>query len=150
HDQVGNRALGERLTALVSSGIRKVLAAILLLAPETPLLFMGQEMDEDAPFQFFTDFGDPVIKRAVTEGRREEFKDFAGFEKEVPDPQDPATFERSKLRWSTAPERLEMLKWYQQLIALRRAVYADARRNCEAKLVDGGIEMKISREKPSL
>src|SRR5262249_22277631 len=70
HDQVGNRACGERLTELVPLGIRKLLAAILLLAPETPLLFMGQESDEPHRFQFFTDYGDRALQKAVTEGRR--------------------------------------------------------------------------------
>ncbi len=102
HDQVGNRAKGERLTALVPRGARKMAAALLLLAPHTPLLFMGQEYDESAPFQFFADFGDPALKKAVSEGRRSEFKDFDF--SEVPDPEDPRTFERSKLTWADAPE----------------------------------------------
>ncbi len=98
HDQVGNRAKGERLTALIPRGARKLAAAFLLLAPHTPLLFMGQEYDEAAPFQFFADFEDPALKKAVSEGRRSEFKDFDF--NEVPDPEDPATFERSKLTWA--------------------------------------------------
>jgi maltooligosyltrehalose trehalohydrolase len=97
HDQVGNRALGERLTALVPRGARKLAAALLLLAPETPLLFMGEEYDEQAPFQFFADFGDPALRQAVTQGRRREFSEFQW--NDVPDPHDPATFERSRLRW---------------------------------------------------
>jgi len=77
HDQVGNRAKGERLTVLVPKGARKVAAALLLLAPHTPLIFMGQEFDETAPFQFFTDFEDANLQKAVSEGRRREFKDFS-------------------------------------------------------------------------
>src|SRR5206468_3173028 len=73
HDQVGNRAQGERLTALIPRGARFVAAALLLLAPETPLILMGQEYDEPAPFQFFTSYGDPVLQKAVSEGRRREF-----------------------------------------------------------------------------
>ena len=88
HDQVGNRAKGERLTALIPRGARKLAAAFLLLAPHTPLLFMGQEYDEAAPFQFFADFQDPALKKAVSEGRRSEFKDFDF--NEVPDPRRPA------------------------------------------------------------
>ena len=76
HDQVGNRAKGERLTALIARGARTIGGALLLLAPHTPLLFMGQEYDETAPFQFFADFQDLGLKKAVSEGRRSEFKDF--------------------------------------------------------------------------
>ena len=118
HDQVGNRALGERLTALVSTGARKLAAALLLLAPQTPLLFMGQEYDESAPFQFFTSFDDPIIRQAVSEGRLREFAEFGWTD--VPDPQDPATFERSRLQWLQAPANLDMLAWYRTLLHLRR------------------------------
>ena len=98
HDQVGNRARGERLTALVPRGARKLAVAMLLLAPETPLLFMGEEYGEAAPFQFFSDFGDPALCQAVSEGRRREFSEFEW--NDVPDPHDPATFERSRLCWT--------------------------------------------------
>src|SRR5581483_5717571 len=76
HDQVGNRAVGERLDVLVPRGASKLAAALLLLAPHTPLLFMGQEYGEIAPFQYFTDFSDPQLQKAVSEGRRNEFKEF--------------------------------------------------------------------------
>ena len=118
HDQVGNRAKGERLTALVPRGVRKLAAAFLLLAPHTPLLFMGQEYDEAAPFQFFADFQDAALKRAVSQGRRSEFKDFDF--REVPDPEDPATFEGSKLRWQDGPENRDMFEWYRQVLRLRK------------------------------
>jgi maltooligosyltrehalose trehalohydrolase len=118
HDQVGNRAFGERLTALVPTGARKLAAALLLLAPHTPLLFMGQEFDESAPFQFFTSFGDPIIQQAVSEGRLHEFAEFGWTS--VPNPQDPATFERSRLQWRQAPGNLDMLAWYRSLLHLRR------------------------------
>lgn len=134
HDQVGNRALGERLAVLVPRGVRKLMAALLLVAPETPLIFMGQEYDEHSPFQFFTDFGDPQIRKAVSEGRRREFKDFSGFENEFPDPQDPATFERSKLKWKFTTEQQEMLNWYRQLLEVRQAVYSNGVRTCRARL----------------
>src|SRR5262249_12430326 len=99
HDQVGNRARGERLTVLIPRGARMLAAALLLLSPETPLLFMGQEFDEINPFLFFTDYGDPALQKAVSEGRRQELKEFDFAGNGVPDPQDPATFARSKLNW---------------------------------------------------
>ena len=94
HDQVGNRAVGDRLPA----EIRPLAAFATLLSPFTPMLFQGEEYGEDAPFQFFTDHIDEDIATATREGRRREFASFAAFAgEEVPDPQDPATFERSKL-----------------------------------------------------
>jgi maltooligosyltrehalose trehalohydrolase len=148
HDQVGNRAYGERLTALVPRGARMVAAALLLLAPETPLLFMGQEFDEPNPFQFFTDYGDPVLQKAVSEGRRKEFKDFQ-FET-IPDPQDPATYQRSKLNWSLAAGENTMLEWYTALLQLRKKYVIDAERTCKAELQDGIISMQLPAEKPRL
>jgi maltooligosyltrehalose trehalohydrolase len=135
HDQVGNRALGERLTQLAPMGACKLAAALLLLAPETPLLFMGEEYGEQAPFQFFTSYGDPQLAKAVSEGRRHEFEDFAW--EEVPDPQHPATFERSKLKWAISSS--EMLRWYRQLIALRKKIYAKGERRCEAEVIGEGM-----------
>jgi maltooligosyltrehalose trehalohydrolase len=94
HDQVGNRAFGDRLPAAA----RPLAAFCTLLSPFVPLLFMGEEYGEDAPFQFFTDHIDPIIADATRDGRREEFASFTSFAAdEIPDPQDPATFERSKL-----------------------------------------------------
>jgi maltooligosyltrehalose trehalohydrolase len=94
HDQVGNRAVGDRLPA----ESRALAAFCILLSPYTPMLFMGEEHGEEAPFQFFTDHIDEEIAIATREGRRREFAAFTEFaEHEVPDPQDPATFERSKL-----------------------------------------------------
>jgi maltooligosyltrehalose trehalohydrolase len=94
HDQVGNRALGDRLPPAA----RPLAAFCALLSPFVPLVFMGEEYGEDAPFQFFTDHIDPLIADATREGRREEFASFTSFAaEEIPDPQDPATFERSKL-----------------------------------------------------
>jgi maltooligosyltrehalose trehalohydrolase len=145
HDQVGNRALGERLTELVPLGMRKIMAALLLLAPETPLLFMGQESDEWARFQFFTDYGDPVLQKAVSQGRRNEFKDFSSFGADFPDPQDPKTFLRSKIGWELTPERREMLEWYRQLLRLRKDHYSKhPERNCCAEALGAkGIELRI-------
>jgi maltooligosyltrehalose trehalohydrolase len=148
HDQVGNRAKGERLTPLIPRGARKVGAAFLLLAPHTPLLFMGQEYDEASPFQFFADFQDPALKKAVSEGRRSEFKDFDFAE--VPDPQDPATFERSKLTWTDEPDNREMLEWYKRLLQLRRKYVTNDTRTADAQFVSGVLSMEMPAKKPHL
>lgn len=149
HDQVGNRALGERLTTLVPAGARKLAAALLLLAPHTPLLFMGQEYDESAPFQFFTSFDDPIIQKAVSEGRRREFAEFGWGE--VPDPQDPATFERSRLRWLQRPEQFEMLVWYRALLQLRRDYILTSPRTAHAEWTAPGLlSMQIPATEPRL
>jgi maltooligosyltrehalose trehalohydrolase len=148
HDQVGNRAQGERLTVLAPRAARKLAAALLLLAPHTPLLFMGQEYDEPAPFQFFTDYGDPKLQEAVRKGRREEFKDFTW--EEVPDPQDVQTFERSKLNWQLATDDNEMLRWYRELIALRRKYVVPNLRTCQAEMQDGAIMMRVPKAHPML
>jgi maltooligosyltrehalose trehalohydrolase len=149
HDQVGNRAKGDRLTALIPRGARKMAAALLLLAPHTPLLFMGQEYDEAAPFQFFSDYGDPVLQKAVSEGRRNEFKDFAW--DEVPDPQDPATFGRSKLTWNLDGDHADMLHFYRELLRLRRELVMKGERTCRAELrMDGAILMQVPAETPQL
>jgi maltooligosyltrehalose trehalohydrolase len=110
HDQVGNRAIGDRLPAAK----RRVAAAVVLFSPFTPLLFQGEEYGERAPFQFFTDHIDPFIADATRDGRRREFQHFTGFSGEVPDPQDAAAFERSKL----SPREPEQL--YRDLLRLRR------------------------------
>jgi maltooligosyltrehalose trehalohydrolase len=149
HDQVGNRAKGERLTQLVASAAaRKAAAALLLLAPHTPLLFMGQEYDEYRPFQFFTSYGDPHLKEAVRNGRREEFKDFDF--SAVPDPEDEETFLRSKLDWKQVTDDNEMLNWYQELIALRMQFVVDSERRCDASLHDGVIVMHVPASTPKL
>jgi len=115
HDQVGNRALGDRLR-----GRDLRLAAFCsILSPGTPLLFAGEEYDESHPFQFFTDHVDPRIAALTREGRRREFADFASFSgEEVPDPEDPATFDRSKL--DAAARDPAHLAYYRELLALRR------------------------------
>jgi maltooligosyltrehalose trehalohydrolase len=116
HDQVGNRAFGDRLPAAA----RPLAAFCTLLAPFVPLLFMGEEYGEDAPFQFFTDHIDKAIADATREGRRAEFSSFESFARspeEIPDPQDPATFERSKLTRVRDPDLAEL---YARLLAARR------------------------------
>ncbi len=148
HDQVGNRARGERLGHLVNGGARRMAAALMLLAPETPLLFMGEEYDEAAPFQFFTDYGDPKLQEAVRQGRRKEFSGFRW--EDVPDPQDPATFERSKLHWAHATDENAMLCWYRQLLALRRAYVLPGPRTCRAELRGGNLVLQVPRDEPRL
>jgi maltooligosyltrehalose trehalohydrolase len=148
HDQVGNRAKGERLTTLIPRGARMLAAALLLLAPETPLIFMGQEYDEANPFQFFTDYGDPALQKAVSEGRRHEFKDFDF--RDVPDPQDPATFERSKLNWALTAGENVMLHWYATLIELRKKYVINGSRTCRAEIRDSGLEMQVPADQPVL
>ncbi len=122
HDQVGNRAQGDRSTHLMSTARLKIGAALVLCAPFVPMLFMGEEWGAGTPFQYFTDHPDPDLGRAVSEGRRQEFAAFGWKPEDVPDPQDVATFQRSKLDW-TEIDRLphaEVLAWHRDLIALRR------------------------------
>ncbi len=148
HDQVGNRAQGERLSTLIPADARKIAAALLLLAPQTPLLFMGQEYDEPNPFQFFTDYGDPALQKAVSEGRRNEFKDF-DFQ-EIPDPQSVETFNRSKLNWSLAENGNPTLDWYKGLLALRKQYVVNSDRTCKAEITNGILMMQVPAEKPQI
>ena len=122
HDQVGNRAKGDRLAQIVSPARAKIAAALVLTAPFVPMLFQGEEWAASSPFQYFTDH-DEELGRLVSEGRRKEFAAFGWQAADIPDPQSPATFQRSKLHWSerTQPEHAAMLDWYRKLIALRRA-----------------------------
>jgi maltooligosyltrehalose trehalohydrolase len=113
HDQVGNRAYGDRLPAPA----RPLAAFCVLLAPVVPLLFMGEEYGEDAPFQFFSDHIDDAIATATREGRRREFAAFAQFGEEIPDPQAVSTFEASKLTRSGDPA---LARLYRSLIEARR------------------------------
>jgi maltooligosyltrehalose trehalohydrolase len=128
HDQVGNRAAGERSSALMSAGRLKVAAALVLLSPFVPMLFEGEEWGASTPFQYFTDHDDPKLGRAVSEGRRREFASFGWAPEDVPDPQDPATFERSKLAWDEVGRspHAELLQWHKDLIALRRREPAES------------------------
>ena len=150
HDQVGNRACGERLTALIPRGARMLAAALLLLAPETPLLFMGQEFDEPNPFLFFTDYGDPALQSAVREGRKQEFKDFDFSGDSVPDPQAVSTFVNSELSWHLTEGENRMLDWYKSLLALRKKYICTAERTCKAEFADGILHMQLPRETPAV
>jgi maltooligosyltrehalose trehalohydrolase len=123
HDQVGNRATGDRATAVLSAGLTKFGAALLLCGPYTPMLFMGEEWGASTPWLFFTSFPEPELARAVREGRRAEFAAHGWSVDDVPDPQDLTTFERSRLDWAELdkdPHR-ELLDWHRQLIRLRRS-----------------------------
>ncbi|MGQ4447172.1 malto-oligosyltrehalose trehalohydrolase [Streptomyces griseus] len=124
HDQIGNRALGDRLASSLSPGLQACAAALVLTGPFTPMLFMGEEWGARTPWQFFTDHTDPELAEAVRNGRRREFGAHGWAEEEIPDPQDPATRDRSVLDW-TEPERephARLLAWYRELIALRRTL----------------------------
>ena len=122
HDQVGNRALGDRLGHAVGLDAYRAASTLLLLSPYTPLLWMGQEWAASTPFLYFTDHH-PELGRLVTEGRRSEFAGFTAFShEEVPDPQAEETFRRSKLRWEERDdgERAAVLRLYRDLLDLRR------------------------------
>ena len=124
HDQVGNRALGERLAHLIDRERYLVASAVLLFTPETVLLFQGQEFAASSPFQFFTDHN-PELGKLVTEGRRKEFAGFAAFadparRERIPDPQAASTFERSVLRWEEREINAEVYELYRTLLGLRR------------------------------
>jgi malto-oligosyltrehalose trehalohydrolase len=123
HDQVGNRAVGDRISQTLDRDMLHVAAGLVLTAPFTPMLFMGEEWGADTPFQFFTDHTDPVLAEAVSQGRRSEFAEHGWSAGDVPDPQDPATYRRSKLDWSQPAREpyAPTLSWYRQLIALRKA-----------------------------
>jgi maltooligosyltrehalose trehalohydrolase len=122
HDQIGNRAVGERASALMSNGRLRVAAALLLTSPFVPMLFQGEEWGATTPFQYFTGHREPELGQAVSRGRREEFAAFDWDPADVPDPQDPATFERSKLDWAEPVKdgHASLLAWYRAVIDLRR------------------------------
>jgi malto-oligosyltrehalose trehalohydrolase len=126
HDQIGNRAFGERITALAPSAAVRAIAAVYLLLPQIPMLFMGEEWHSASPFLFFCDFG-AELGAAVVAGRRQEFARFPAFRDEamrarIPDPQAPQTFGDSKLDWSEldTAEAAVTLNWYRDLLAVRR------------------------------
>lgn len=125
HDQIGNRALGERLCHIVTEEKLDLARAVLLLSPQIPLLFIGEEWSASAPFQFFVDFPDKDLGKAVRDGRRREFSKFASFaghEDQIPDPTSVETFTRSKPDWSerTRAPHAAILSDVQDLLALRR------------------------------
>jgi maltooligosyltrehalose trehalohydrolase len=123
HDQIGNRAVGDRISQTLDRDMLHVAAGLVLTAPFTPMLFMGEEWGADTPFQFFTDHTDPFFAGTVSQGRRAEFTEHGWSFDDVPDPQDPGTYRRSKLDWSQPSRKpyAPTLDWYRQLIALRKA-----------------------------
>jgi maltooligosyltrehalose trehalohydrolase len=125
HDQIGNRAKGERLEQLVGMQKAKLAAAVVFTAPFLPMIFMGEEWAAATPWMYFADFQDPELRKAVSEGRKRDFQHF-GWDNDVPDPSDPETFERSKLQWEelNQPEHHGMFQWYRDLIHLRRKTLA--------------------------
>jgi len=133
HDQVGNRARGERISALVSPGLCRVAAALVFFSPFTPMVFAGEEWGASTPFLYFTDHHERDLARAVSRGRRREFAAFGWKPEDIPDPQDPVTFESSRLRWDELeqPSHASMLAWYRDLVRLRRE---------HARLRDGRLE----------
>lgn len=132
HDQVGNRARGERLAALTSLAGQKLAAAAVIFSPFLPLIFMGEEYAETAPFLYFTSHTDPRLADAVCKGRQQEFAAFA-WEQEAPDPQDPATFQQSRLQQKLRHHghHRTLYSFYRRLLQLRRQLPALASLNLE-------------------
>ena len=125
HDQIGNRARGDRLTTLVDFETQKLLAASVLLSPYTPMLFMGEEYGETAPFEYFVSHSDPDLISSVRTGRKEEFSHFFSDDRNVPDPQSVDAFERSRIDLNKAsgpPKHATLFRLYRELIRLRRYV----------------------------
>lgn len=136
HDQVGNRLKGRRTSHLVSPARLRIGSAVVFASPFVPMLFQGEEWGASTPFRYFTDYHERELAQAVTEGRRSEFASFGWSPDEVPDPQDPTTFQRSKLDWGEVarPPHAELLDWHRRLIRLRRALPA---------LTDGRMEQVL-------
>ena len=126
HDQVGNRAAGDRIAQVAGIDRAKIAAALVLLAPFVPMLFQGEEWAASTPFLFFADHRDPELARSVSEGRRREFAAFGWDSRLISDPAKRNTFDRSRLDWSelAQPDHFEMLDWYRRLICLRKSIPA--------------------------
>jgi maltooligosyltrehalose trehalohydrolase len=122
HDQVGNRARGDRISHLVGRGRLKIAAALVLTSPFVPLIFMGEEWASSTPFPFFVSHTDRAVAQGATKGRRREFEAFGWKAEDVPDPMDPATFESAKLRWDelAQDEHTDIYEFYRALLRLRR------------------------------
>jgi maltooligosyltrehalose trehalohydrolase len=138
HDQLGNRAQGDRLCHLTTQDRTKIAAALVLTSPFVPMLFQGEEFGSNSPFQYFADFAEePDLARAVAEGRRKEFGQFGWKPEQVPDPGSPETFERSRIDWTEKHDEahLSLLEWHRQLILLRRTY---------AQLTDGRLYLVVT------
>uniref|UniRef100_UPI00321AAD71 malto-oligosyltrehalose trehalohydrolase n=1 Tax=Mycolicibacterium poriferae TaxID=39694 RepID=UPI00321AAD71 len=123
HDQVGNRAVGDRPSAYLDGGQLAIKAALVVLSPFTPMLFMGEEWAADPPFAFFTSHPEPELGEAVRTGRRSEFAEHGWEAADVPDPQDPETYRRSVLDWTETEDagHARMLRFYRDLVARRKS-----------------------------
>jgi maltooligosyltrehalose trehalohydrolase len=138
HDQVGNRAQGERLSMLLEAPELKAIAALVLLSPFVPLLFQGEEWGARTPFIYFTDHENEELGRLVIEGRTREFKAF-DWRGDVPNPQAPESFERSRLDWGEldAGGHQDLLEWYRRVIALRHTALGAFEHTAAAVKFDG-------------
>jgi maltooligosyltrehalose trehalohydrolase len=154
HDQVGNRAVGERLNHEIDLAAWRAVSVLLLMAPETPLLFMGQEWGASSPFLFFTDHRE-TLGREVREGRKREFRDFAAFREaavagRIPDPQAESTFSQSRLDWSE--RRLEphasLLRLYHSALGLRRELGLGRLERRGYRVVGQGGELVLEARPP--
>lgn len=135
HDQVGNRMLGERLSTLITFEAQKLAAAVILLSPHVPLLFMGEEYGEKNPFQYFTDHSDPMLIEAVSKGRKAEFASFA-WEGEVPEPQAESTFNNSVLSWDISVVIMELYRFLIDFRRTRAAMKNTARESVQVSTVE--------------
>ncbi|MBA2242908.1 MAG: DUF3459 domain-containing protein, partial [Chthoniobacterales bacterium] len=152
HDQVGNRAFGERLGQVIEPAAYRAASALLCLVPYTPMLFMGQEWSASSPFQFFTDHA-VELGKLVTEGRRREFRHFTAFRdpevlKRIPDPQAQSTFANSKLRWDEVnePQHEQILQLYREFLRLRRmhpAFRDPSRGNWDVREIGGIVCLRL-------
>ncbi|MDJ0736352.1 MAG: malto-oligosyltrehalose trehalohydrolase [Nostocaceae cyanobacterium] len=150
HDQVGNRMLGDRLSHLVDFEGQKLAAAAVLLSPYIPMLFMGEEYGETAPFLYFVSHSDPGLIAAVRQGRKEEFAAFHD-QGEAPDPQAVETFGKSRLNWELRDQGKHRQMWlfYQKLLQMRREIPALSnldRNNLQAKVVDSEKVLQLQRK----
>jgi maltooligosyltrehalose trehalohydrolase len=144
HDQVGNRSVGDRPSQSLSFEQLKLAAGTVLLSPYIPLLFMGEEYAETAPFQYFVSHGDPALIEAVREGRKKEFAEF-GWVGDIPDPQSEATFLGCKLNWNLHAEGQHRVLWnfYQELLRLRRDIPVLANLDKDAMEVTPFTDQKV-------
>jgi maltooligosyltrehalose trehalohydrolase len=142
HDQIGNRATGDRISATLSDRLCRVGAMLMLTSPFTPMLFMGEEWAASTPWQFFTSHPEPDLAANVAAGRRAEFAAHGWPPGDVPDPQDPETFAASVLRWEelAEPAHAAMFGFYRKLIALRRSIPELSDPRLEEVRVDTGAE----------
>lgn len=150
HDQVGNRAFGDRLSVLVSFEKQKLAAGLLMLSPATPLIFMGEEYGETANFQYFIDHGDAHLVRSVRDGRKKEFEGF-GWD-DIPDPADKTTFLSSKLKWDLLGKKKhkQMFTFYKDLIDFRKRISGarvDALKFKDARILGGGAGLVMNYRK---